>query len=165
MSATPPFVPAAPGSAATTSLSGLFTSHHRHCDEAFASAEKAAAAGDWPAAEAAFDTFSTDLLAHFATEEEQLFPAFESATGMTGGPTAVMRHEHVQMRGLVANARQALADHDGDAFLGEADTLLILMEQHNLKEENILYPMCDAQLAGQAAELLPRCMASLQSGA
>jgi iron-sulfur cluster repair protein YtfE (RIC family) len=27
------------------------------------------------------------------------------------------------------------------------------MQQHNMKEENILYPMCDARLAGRAAEL------------
>lgn len=148
-----------------TSLSSLFSHHHRHCDEAFAAAEKAVTAGDWTTAEAAFDRFSTDLLAHFATEEEQLFPAFEAVTGMTAGPTAVMRHEHAQMHGLVAAARQALADRDKDAFLGEADTLLILMEQHNHKEESILYPMCDAQLADQSADLLNRCGASLQGSA
>lgn len=146
---------------AATTLSGLFSQHHRHCDEAFAAAEKAVSGGDWGAAETAFDTFSTGLLAHFAAEEELLFPAFEAASGMTGGPTSVMRHEHVQMRGLLANARQALADRDADAFLGETDTLLILMEQHNLKEEGILYPMCDAHLAPRAAELLERCAASL----
>jgi hypothetical protein len=28
--------------------------------------------------------------------------------------------------------------------------LLIMMQQHNLKEENILYPMCDQALAGDA---------------
>lgn len=89
-----------------------------------------------------------------------LFPAFENATGMTQGPTQVMRMEHGQMRELTEQMNQALAAQDADAFAGAAETLLILMQQHNMKEENILYPMCDQALAGQvdtlAAELQQR---------
>jgi hemerythrin-like domain-containing protein len=47
----------------------------------------------------------------------------------------------------------ALAQRDGDEFAGEAETLLILMQQHNMKEENILYPMCDAHLAPECGAL------------
>lgn len=69
---------------------------------------------------------------------------------MVAGPSQVMRFEHAQMRDLLARMEQAAARHDGDEFSGLAETLLILMQQHNMKEENILYPMCERTLAGQA---------------
>jgi hemerythrin-like domain-containing protein len=65
---------------------------------------------------------------------------------MTSGPTEVMRGEHRQMRDLLAQMKDALTSRDADAFSGAAETLLILMQQHNMKEENILYPMCDNAL-------------------
>jgi hemerythrin-like domain-containing protein len=82
-----------------------------------------------------------------------LFPAFEAASGMAGGPTQVMRHEHAQMRDLLEQMRGALARRAADTFAGAAETLLILMQQHNMKEENILYPMCNNSLASQAEGL------------
>jgi iron-sulfur cluster repair protein YtfE (RIC family) len=120
--------------------------HHKHCDEIFADAEEACANGEWTAGGEAFALLSNQLEAHFSSEEELLFPAFEAATGMTSGPTEVMRGEHRQMRDLLAQMQGALASRDGDAFGGAAETLLILMQQHNMKEENILYPMCDNAL-------------------
>ena len=120
--------------------------HHKHCDEIFADAEEACGKGDWPAGAAAFELLSGQLETHFASEEELLFPAFEAATGMTSGPTEVMRGEHRQMRDLLAQMKGAVESRDSDAFGGAAETLLILMQQHNMKEENILYPMCDDHL-------------------
>ena len=120
--------------------------HHKHCDEVFASAEEACANGDWVAGEKAFVLLVDQLETHFRSEEELLFPAFENATGMTSGPTEVMRGEHQQMRDLLQQMQGALAARDADVFGGAADTLLILMQQHNMKEENILYPMCDNAL-------------------
>ena len=120
--------------------------HHKHCDELFAGAEAACANGDWAAGEKAFALLVDELETHFCSEEELLFPAFEKATGMTSGPTEVMRGEHRQMRDLLQQMRAGLADRDADVFEGGAETLLILMQQHNMKEENILYPMCDNAL-------------------
>lgn len=123
--------------------------HHKHCDEIFADAEAACANGDWVAGATAFADFAGQLETHFKSEEEVLFPAFESATGMVSGPTEVMRGEHRQMRELLAQMKQALDERDGDGFGGTAETLLIMMQQHNMKEENILYPMCDQHLSGE----------------
>ena len=120
--------------------------HHKHCDEIFADAEEACGGGDWAAGAEAFEVFRGQLETHFASEEELLFPAFEAATGMTSGPTEVMRGEHRQMRDLLAQMQAAVEARDNDAFGGAAETLLILMQQHNMKEENILYPMCDNAL-------------------
>lgn len=124
--------------------------HHKLCDEDFAAAEEAAQRGDWSACAASFGRFRDGLLAHFGVEEERLFPAFERQTGMSGGPTQVMRYEHGQMRDLVSQLEQALAQQDADGFGGAAETLLVLMQQHNMKEENILYPMCDQALGGDS---------------
>jgi iron-sulfur cluster repair protein YtfE (RIC family) len=120
--------------------------HHKHCDELFAAAEALGHAGDWPACEASAATFCAEMEAHFTTEEQVVFPAFAEATGMSGGPVAVMRMEHAQMRDLMAQMKAAVKARDRDEFAGTADTLLILMQQHNMKEENILYPMCDTSL-------------------
>ena len=128
------------------SITAPLFQHHKHCDEVFASAEEACANGDWAAGEKAFTLLVDELETHFCSEEEVLFPAFEKATGMTSGPTEVMRGEHLQMRELLHQMQQGLVARDTDVFDGGAETLLILMQQHNMKEENILYPMCDNAL-------------------
>jgi hemerythrin-like domain-containing protein len=56
---------------------------------------------------------------------------------------------------LLASAASALEAADSDDYAGSAETLLIMMQQHNLKEENVLYPMCDQHLADQLDALLP----------
>lgn len=135
-------------------LSRYLANDHEHCDTLFAEAENAVARGDWQDAGTRFLAFRQDTLRHLAREEEVLFPAFEARTGMSGGPTYVMRAEHVQMRDILSAMDQALARRDGDGYLGLSETLLMLMRQHNLKEERILYPMADQALAGEAEALL-----------
>ena len=121
-------------------------SHHKHCDSLFADAETAVHESRWQDGKDIFHRFQAEMLAHFATEEEVLFPAFESATGVTGGPTQMMRFEHAQMRALLAEMAAGAGASDAEGFFGAAETLLVLMQQHNMKEENILYPMCDRAL-------------------
>jgi DUF438 domain-containing protein len=135
------------------SLTAPMQHHHKFCDDQFAEAEAAVAAREWGRGKTLLDDFRTALETHFQTEEEALFPAFETATGMTGGPTQMMRFEHVQMRSLIEQMVAALQAEDADGFAGAAETLLVLMQQHNMKEENILYPMCDRSLAGQEGTL------------
>ena len=134
----------------------LMTDDHRRCDDFLAAAEQSVAASDTAAGTAAFAQFGAALLAHFASEENTLFPAFEERTGIRQGPTQVMRLEHQQMRALLAAAEQALAAGNRDEYLGQVETLIIMMQQHNMKEENVLYPMCDQHLAGDAASLSAR---------
>src|SRR5574343_2110911 len=137
-----------------TTIRTFMTDDHRRCDDFFAEAEQAVGKGDLPAARAAFDHFRSSVLAHFDSEEKTLFPTFEAKTGMTMGPTQVMRMEHQQMRSLLAEADEAMAQGQTDDFLGVSETLLIMMQQHNMKEENILYPMCDQHLAAEMAALV-----------
>ncbi|MFA7280221.1 MAG: hemerythrin domain-containing protein [Sterolibacterium sp.] len=134
-------------------ISETLPAHHKHCDELFSAAEEAAQSGQWQDCKGAQVRFARAMLAHFEAEESILFPAFEKATGMSGGPTQIMRMEHTQMRNLLNQLEAALQARDADTFSGVAETLLILMQQHNMKEENILYPMCDKALVAQADEL------------
>jgi len=146
-----------------SSIRQLMTDDHRHCDDGFAALEQAVGRKDLAAARQAFGVFEACMLAHFAAEEETLFPAFEAHTGMTEGPTRVMRMEHQQIRGLMREAGESLQQGDIDAYLGLADTIVIMMQQHNMKEENILYPMCDQHLADAADELLGQLQSSLSA--
>jgi iron-sulfur cluster repair protein YtfE (RIC family) len=125
---------------------------HKRCDELFVEAERLAARGDFAAAGTACRQFIDAMEHHFGMEEHVLFPAFEQATGSAMGPTAVMRHEHGQMRNLFEEMASSLAGQHGDDFLGASETLLVLMQQHNAKEEQILYPASDRVLS--APELL-----------
>ncbi|MCK6545097.1 hemerythrin domain-containing protein [Myxococcota bacterium] len=128
-------------------LSQYFSDHHRACDEAWADVETAASKKDLTAARAAWKRFADMTRLHFRWEEDVIFPALDDATGMRGvGPTAVMRHEHRQIRGLLDQLQAAADAGDLSALLDHGDTLLMLIQQHNAKEEGILYPMADRAL-------------------
>ena len=141
-------------------ISDYMNRHHKHCDDAFARAEDRAAARDWTGLEREGGTFLREIERHIKLEEELLFPAFEEKTGMTSGPTAIMRMEHDQMRGMFAQMRTAIEVKDAEQYLGVAETLLILLQQHNMKEESMLYPMLDQSLGDEAQSLLAQLESS-----
>jgi len=126
------------------------TNKHEKCDEHFATAEQQVSKGNWEEANTAFNEFLNATERHFSMEEEVLFRHIERTMGDSGGPIAVMRMEHSQMRSLLQTMAETLEKKDKDGFLGDAETLLILMQQHNMKEEQIVYPMAERILgAGQ----------------
>ncbi len=139
-------------------IAKYMSTDHRACDEAFAIAEQAVLASNWNDAETAFNKFRTELARHFRMEEEQLFPALVSAGG-PGGPVQVMHMEHAQMNTLVEQMASTVACHDAQGYGGLSETLLIVMQQHNLKEEQILYPIADNILSAQREALLGRMQA------
>lgn len=55
------------------------------------------------------------------------------------------------MRDLLFRMSAAVQSQNQDEYLGYSETLLIIMQQHNAKEEQMLYPMAD-QVLGQNAE-------------
>ncbi|HHS83564.1 MAG TPA: hemerythrin domain-containing protein [Gammaproteobacteria bacterium] len=144
-------------------ISSYMEGQHLTCDEFFVDAERAVSEQNWAQAQKGFNAFHRAIEHHFAMEEEVLFPAVEEIAGTTMGPTQVMRMEHDQMRGLFSEMEQALAAKDADSFLGAAETLLVLMQQHNAKEEQIVYPMSDQLLASRVADVLSRMQAIASS--
>lgn len=127
---------------------------HRCCDNLFERVERSVVKAQWEEAEPAFRSFDEAMQRHMAMEETVLFPAFESATGMASGPTRVMREEHRQIRGLLAGIDFTLKERDAVGFDGHAETLNILLQQHNIKEEGMLYPMSDRALSGKRQEII-----------
>ena len=132
------------------SISETLGEEHRHCDGLFAAAEAAVDAGAWEEAAARLAEFREALESHLTLEEERLFPALEAVEPNAQGPTGVMRQEHRHMRALAEELGQALAARDRERYLGAAETLLVLMQQHNAKEEHVLYPMSDRLLEPRA---------------
>ncbi|MFN3598404.1 MAG: hemerythrin domain-containing protein [Aquificaceae bacterium] len=128
------------------SITQYLTEEHRRGDNLYAKLEELVQAENWQEAVVLFKEFSEDVLEHFKKEEEILFPEFERTTGITMGPTQVMRIEHAQARELIERMKEHLDKRDKRGFISVADTLMILLQQHNLKEEQILYPMCDQYL-------------------
>ncbi|MCY1544979.1 hypothetical protein D9M68_808940 [compost metagenome] len=51
------------------------------------------------------------------------------------------------------NVREWLSLRDANALAAETDTLVVLLQQHNIKEENVLFPMCRAHVPGLDAVL------------
>ena len=132
-------------------LVAFFTADHRRCDALWTLVEAAADEGDGPRVQRRCADFDAAVRLHLALEEEVLFPAFEDASGMHGGgPTHVMRAEHQQMRGVLEQMARAAASGDVDGVVDHGDTLLMLMQQHNVKEEGMLYPMAARLLGGPA---------------
>ncbi len=136
-------------------ISEFMTSDHHACDESFAAAEEAALADNWAEAETLFNNFHREMAKHFRMEENELFPELRRFGG-PAGPVQVMLMEHTQMKGLIEQMSSTLARRDAKGYGGLSETLLIVMQQHNLKEEQILYPMADHYLATQREALFER---------
>ena len=139
-----------------SAISEIMTENHRQCDQLFSKAESLIAQENWEQARPAFDHFRNAMKHHFSMEEEVLFPTLEERTGQTMGPTRVMRMEHEQMRQLLSDMEEALAREDRDQYLGFAETLMVTTQQHNMKEEQILYPMSDEVFGSETAEIIER---------
>ena len=103
-----------------------------------------------------FAGFQSGLTRHIAWEEELLFPAFESKTGMhDAGPTAVMRMEHREIKQLLAVIAERI--QNSVASDSEEQQLLSVLGSHNEKEEHILYPAIDQHLSdAERADIFAR---------
>lgn len=145
-------------------ISSYLGSDHTRCDDFFIQAETSVSNGAWEQAEASLAQFTEALERHFTMEEKVMFPEFEQATGSSAGPTAVMRMEHQQLRSIVTLLRDALAARDADNYLGHSETLNTMMQQHNMKEESILYLMADRVLSGRQEEIIS-AMTSIDAAA
>lgn len=137
-------------------ISEFMGDDHQRCDHIFANAEESVSKGEWSVAESDNNRFIEAMEHHLRMEEELLFPRFEAVSGHTMGPTEVMRHEHKQMRQLFEQMNQAVVAQSANDYLGASETLLILMQQHNAKEEQMLYPMCNQVLAAEQDELISK---------
>lgn len=95
-----------------------------------------------------YKLFYKELIKHIKWEEDILFPLIESIVPMSKGPTAVMCAEHLQIKDLLMIIDEKLIQ--GPSYIQqELAQLSDILTAHNMKEENILYPMIDEQIDEQ----------------
>ena len=134
-------------------IKDYLSNDHLKCDQLFAAMEDKASQSLADAKEACKE-FVKETERHFQMEERVMFLEFETQTGMTQGPTAVMKQEHTQMRSLMAQLLEAIENNDSNKFFGLSETLMILLQQHNMKEEQMLYPMAQQHLSAQSDKII-----------
>ena len=127
-------------------INQFMTVDHRACDEQFANLENIVDSGNFEGGKAMFEEFEKHMLHHFDMEEKVMFLEFNECGGGHCNPTGVMIMEHEQMRVLFTQMRTALESNDKERFLGLSENLLFVMQQHNMKEEQIMYNMADENL-------------------
>ena len=131
-------------------INTFMTNDHRECDAQFAQLENIVDSGNFEGATIMFEDFYVHMLHHFAMEEEVMFEEFNQCTGGGCNPTGIMIMEHDQMRNLMTQMKEAIQAKDKERFLGLSENLLFVMQQHNMKEEQIMYNLADDALPSQA---------------
>jgi len=121
----------------------FMTQDHRECDNLYAPVEEAISKGDFERALELFIPFKQAMLRHFAMEEEVLFPKMEEFLGSGEGPIYVMKMEHAQIRSILDQMGEAIEAKNQQKALGFGETFMIMTQQHNMKEEQILYTMAE----------------------
>jgi hypothetical protein len=118
---------------------------HRHLDHALTAAREHVDRDHLAAARLAVEEYARGLERHLRIEEELVFPVFEARTGMSGGPTALMREEHRAMRVALAMMRDGVGRGDPEGFRAGLRFLHTILPEHNAKE-HVLYPTVDRLL-------------------
>jgi len=104
-------------------------------------------AGRLDEARAGHRLFQTGLERHMRIEEDLLFPLFEARSGISSGPTTLMRGEHRQIRRTVETMAEGLEASDSRRFGEGLSFLNSVLPEHNAKEQHILYPTTDRLLS------------------
>jgi hemerythrin-like domain-containing protein len=117
---------------------------------------------------AELESFERELRAHMDVEEKHLLPLYRERVGkILGGDPDFFTLEHRNILRNLDSAKETLRRLAGDAaagrrqaheFLDQEWMLHHLIEHHDLREKNTLYPKLDEVLSGQEREeLLRRC--------
>jgi iron-sulfur cluster repair protein YtfE (RIC family) len=140
-------------------LASALTREHREIDAGIVAFVEALDAGGDPGdAGPALQDALTALRRHIYLEEEFLFPAIQGAAMVM--PVQVMLREHGQLwrsmdelGGLLDGAGPATGSADPQwraALKARCQAMLAILDGHNRKEEPIIYPHLDSDLAPDA---------------
>ncbi|MES2116572.1 MAG: hemerythrin domain-containing protein [Pseudomonadota bacterium] len=127
---------------------------HARCDSLYVDVVNCVAARDWAQAALRFPEFAEAMQLHIDMEESVVYPAFEQALGNDSGPTRIMRAEHQLLREILHRMTAAILHRDLIEFSDHADTFRLTTQQHNLKEEGMLFPLVDKMLHHRYDELV-----------
>lgn len=158
------------GATEAVSLAEAFTREHRDIDtgiEEFLAAQQDAGEGDVRERARPLLRAMEALRRHIYLEEEIVFPHIDSGPLMM--PVMVMLREHGQLwqeMDALAATLGAPADGAENADVGTAGVedachrLLSLLEDHNSKEEPVIYPHLDADLDPEEQDRVRRLLES-----
>lgn len=127
---------------------------HARCDKLYADAVACVGARDWAQAAVRFADFAEAQRLHIEMEESVIYPAFEEAAGTSTGPTQAMRAEHHLLREILSRMSEAITRRSMIEFSDHVDTFRLITQQHNLKEEGMLFPLIDKMLRHRYDELV-----------
>ena len=105
----------------------------------------------------ALEAFERDLRSHMELEERHVMPLYEERVGhVLGGDPQFFYLEHKNILRNPERAKESLRKLAADAragcrqaheFIQEENILYHVMEHHDLREKNILYPCLDQKLS------------------
>jgi len=110
--------------------------------------------GRWEEVDKLFPKMRNEFLTHFDMEESVAFKEFNAAECAGCNPTGVMVAEHEQMRLLLNRAEQYIDSRDKDTLLSLFDSFMLVVQQHNIKEENIMYSLLDQALNANREKII-----------
>ena len=93
------------------------------------------------------DFLEHEVVTHFATEEELLFPELARIPSIASGPLRIMNVEHDTVRELLHAARRARRDGNDHKLPMIAADLATLLQRHIAKEDGVLFPLALELLA------------------
>ena len=141
---------------------------HERLNELFLRHQEALLEQDIARARERLAVYEQELLAHMRPEEDILLPVYARAGAIPGGPIELFLGEHRKMREFLERFRMALAEleaHPADRrrrilrLFDEQTMFKHLVEHHDLRERNILYPTLDRiTTEAERRELLRRCL-------
>ena len=110
---------------------------------------------------AAYDDAARALRHHIYVEETLHFPLLRAA-GLLA-PVLVLLREHGEIWDLLEAGTAALDERDHDAARMLWPRLATVLEQHNAKEERILYPAGDQRLSPADADRILDALATAET--
>jgi hemerythrin-like domain-containing protein len=143
--------------------------HHKELDEMFLLHQEALLYLDLDRAVEILWEYEAKLLAHMKAEEELLLPIYQERAGrVPGGPVELFLGEHKKMRAFLQEFHKAIVQMQAEesarlrrsvlALLDRQFMYKHLVEHHDLREKNILYPWLDRITSDEErARLLKKC--------
>ncbi len=141
---------------------------HRDLDELFARHRDAIVLLNFKQALELLEQYEVELRRHMKHEEEQIFPLYEERVGhVPGGDPRFFYLEHANLLKNLALFKPLVEKLAADPSAGprqaheclrEQSSYLHLLEHHDLREKNILYPQLDRKLTqDERSAILSRC--------
>lgn len=128
-------------------VSGYLCWDHRRMEALLQTATAQARSGNWAEARQGLEAYADALLHHADIEDEVLFPAYDRLSGgMADSPTAMMRHEHTEVRAALHDLTRAASAQEWTALDAALARLEAVVVEHHAKEEEILFPGIDETL-------------------